>query len=153
MKPKDRLMSAEVRLEAKDSVTEETPKPEDGFWDWELISSYSRAQAVADGVLINITKLASEAGFRYPVAMTSAAWHDCVRVDSADGVHDETGRLWDVLNMLSFAIKGNRESSVIHFCVAVADAHERVTEVRLKCICGPGDTAEPVLTIMLPEED
>ncbi len=153
MKPKDRSMSAEVRLEAKDSVTEETLKPEDGFWDWELISSYSRAQAVADGVLIDITKLANEAGFRYPVAMTSAAWHDCVRVDSTDGHHDETGRLWDVLNLLRVAIREKRDHSVIHFCVAVADQHERITQVRLKCICGPGDAAEPVLTIMLPEED
>ena len=25
--------------------------------------------------------------------------------------------------------------------------------VVLKAVCGPGDTAEPVLTIMLPEED
>jgi hypothetical protein len=25
--------------------------------------------------------------------------------------------------------------------------------VTLKAICGPGDTAEPVITIMLPEED
>ncbi|MDQ7842096.1 MAG: hypothetical protein RDU83_13910 [bacterium] len=25
--------------------------------------------------------------------------------------------------------------------------------VRLKCICGPGDQGEPVLTAMLPEED
>ena len=123
------------------------------FSEWEVISSYSRAQAIADGVLIDVNKLASEAGFRYPVALTSAAWHDCVAVASTDHVHDETGRLWDVLNVLRFAIKTNPAGSEIHFCVDVADESEQITRVWLKCLCGPGDDAEPVLTVMLPEED
>jgi hypothetical protein len=51
------------------------------FWgDCAVIHQYSRADALADGVLIDATELAREAGFRYPVALTSAAWHECVAV-------------------------------------------------------------------------
>jgi hypothetical protein len=39
----------------------------------EIIYSYTRKQAIADGVLIDVTELAKEAGFKCPVAFTSSA--------------------------------------------------------------------------------
>ncbi len=45
-----------------------------------LIYAYTRAQAIADGVLIDVSAFAAEAGFKYPVALTSAAWANCVAV-------------------------------------------------------------------------
>ena len=42
-----------------------------------VISTYSRAQALEDGVLVDAGPLAKEAGFRWPVAITAAAWEDC----------------------------------------------------------------------------
>lgn len=138
----------------QDNSTVERP-PEISHTDFtesDVIWSYSRAEAVADGVLIDVSELAREAGFRYPVALTSAAWHDCVAVASTDHVHDETGRLWDVLNVLRYVVKMNPDRSEIRFCVDVADENEHVTRVWLKCQCGFGDDPEPVLTVMLPEE-
>ena len=38
----------------------------------EIIFSYTRAQAIADRVLVDVTPTALEAGFRFPVAATSA---------------------------------------------------------------------------------
>ena len=38
----------------------------------------SRAQAIRDGRLIDITRQAGRVGFRVPVAITRAAWLDCV---------------------------------------------------------------------------
>jgi hypothetical protein len=38
----------------------------------EIIYSYTRKQAIADGVLIDVTELAKEAGFKCPVAFTSS---------------------------------------------------------------------------------
>jgi hypothetical protein len=38
----------------------------------EVIFSYTRAQAIADRVLIDVTPTALEAGFRFPVATTAA---------------------------------------------------------------------------------
>ena len=69
------------------------------------IFTYTRAQAIADGVLIDVSsKLAREAGFRYPVALTAGVWAECVAVPEGVTGQDETGRLWDILTMLRFAI-------------------------------------------------
>ena len=66
-----------------------------------VISTYTRAQAIEDGVLIDAGAMAGEAGFKWPVALTSAAWADCVawtEEDSRQQVYqDESGRWWDVL--------------------------------------------------------
>ena len=54
--------------------------PDKPFDEVELISSYSRAEAIADGQLIDVTELAREAGLRYPTALTAAVWAGCVEV-------------------------------------------------------------------------
>jgi hypothetical protein len=46
----------------------------------DLIHAYSRSQAIEDGVLIDATATAREAGIRYPVALTAAVWERCVEV-------------------------------------------------------------------------
>ncbi len=78
----------------------------------EVISTYSRAQALDDGVLIDAGPMAQEVGFRWPVAITAAAWADCVAWTDADNacqVHqDQTGRLWDVLFMAHHAVHSSR---------------------------------------------
>ncbi|GAG75693.1 unnamed protein product [marine sediment metagenome] len=119
----------------------------------EVIYSYTRRQALADGVLIDATELAKEAGFVYPVAMTSAAWTHCVRVPDQCPWQDETGRLWDVLWMLFNAVKRDQERNPIQFSVFVQNGPGLTSEVTLKAVCGPGDDGAPVVTIMLPTED
>ena len=37
------------------------------------VCTYTRAQAIADGVLVDVANMAQEAGFRIPVAMSIAA--------------------------------------------------------------------------------
>ena len=39
-----------------------------------LIFAYTRKQAIEDGVLIDVTETAKEAGLRFPTAITAAAW-------------------------------------------------------------------------------
>ncbi len=46
----------------------------------EVIHAYARADALADGTLVGVSAVAGEAGIRYPVALTRAAWDRCVRV-------------------------------------------------------------------------
>ena len=46
-------------------------EPFEGF---DLIHSYSRQQAIEDGVLVDVTATAREAGFRYPVALTATVF-------------------------------------------------------------------------------
>jgi hypothetical protein len=40
--------------------------------------------------------VAREAGIRYPVALTAAAWEKCVTVPAGVPCRDEPGRPWDV---------------------------------------------------------
>ena len=43
-----------------------------GFWeDAEVISCYTRKQAIEDGVLVDVSQTARECGFRHPVAVTA----------------------------------------------------------------------------------
>jgi hypothetical protein len=139
---------------------------------------YSRAQAIADGVLVDVSALhgatVAEAGFGVPVAMSAAAYRDFVALhpEAAEAGCTLDGRIWDVLYMARAAMTGlttpAREpgsSSLIYKLIAVlpgepVSEHNREPnqlcagrETTLKAVVGPGDTLEPVLTIMLPTED
>ena len=122
----------------------------DGF---DLIFSYTRKQAIEDGVLIDVTEMAKEAGFKWPVAITDTVWNQHIVPDvaSAQEVQSIEGRLWDVLNVLRFrALTGGTE---VLFKVIFIEKGVIDMEIELKAVCGPGDEGEPVITIMLPGED
>ena len=130
---------------------------ERGFWDdAEVISSYTRAQAIEEGVLVDVSEVAREAGIKFPVALTAAVFEEYVRVPGGVVAQDESGRLWDILWMLRCQIRRS-QGDTLHFQLYVRNHNrERLTRqdlVTLKAICGPGDDGEPVVTIMLPEED
>ena len=120
----------------------------------DAISSYSRAQAIEDGVLVDVSTVAKEAGIKHPVAMTRAAFEETVTVPpKLKGLQDEAGRLWDILWLLK--CNARRGGAQLLYSVHVRqDRRERTPpKVQLKAMCGPGDDLEPVITIMLPEED
>jgi hypothetical protein len=125
------------------------------FEEADLIYRYTRAQAVEDGVLIDVSTVAREAGITYPVALTRAAWGRCVTVPPGVECQDEAGRLWDVLWLLRLAVGRSDGGPVVRFGVHVRDDNRDRTPplVRLKALCGPGDAGEPVITVMLPDED
>ena len=125
------------------------------FENADLIHRYTRADAIRDGVLIDVTATAREAGIRWPVALTCAAWERCVTVHPGVACQDEAGRLWDVVWLLACAIRGGGSGAEVRFGVHVRNDDREGTPplVRLKAVCGPGDHGEPVLTVMLSEED
>src|SRR5689334_5653718 len=69
-----------------------------------IIYSSTRPQAVADGVQVEVTKTAAEAGIRFPVFLTRTVYDSFVAVPPGVTCQDEAGRLWDILWMLRFAI-------------------------------------------------
>jgi hypothetical protein len=127
----------------------------------DVISIYTRAQAIDDGQLIDVSETAQEAGFKYPVALTAAAWTDYVAWTEDDNekqtYQDESGRLWDVLYMASHGIRTNKTSGdrlSFQLYRVPRDGHStEAVLVTMKLIIGPGDTPEPVITILLPNED
>lgn len=127
----------------------------------EVIHSYTRADMLADGNLIDVTTMAKEAGFKFPTGITRAAWEDCVAWTEEDGdrtgcIQDVEGRLWDVLYMAMYAAKtsaaGSNEVKVqlVRVDRNATPTEEGIepTEVELIMVIGPGDTPDPVLTIM-----
>ena len=133
-------------------MSEETGK---GFWDHaEVIYAYTRAQALEDGVLVDVSEIAKEAGIKFPVALTSAVHCKYVEVPAGVIGQDETGRLWDILWVFRFAAAKFNGSTLL-FKVHVRNDNRDCMPplVTLKAVCGPGDTPEPVITIMLPDED
>ncbi|MGW0825261.1 DUF6573 family protein [Streptomyces sp. NPDC002845] len=128
----------------------------------EFVHVYTRARALADGVLVAAdAELAREAGFRVPVALTSAVWEGCVAWNEGDSERqmpqDERGRLWDVLTMTRHAIRrsgGGGGQVTVDLRRVPRDGRTRQARpVQLVCAIGPGDHGEPVITIMEPHED
>ena len=85
----------------------------------DVIDQYTRAQAIDDGFLIDVTETAREAGISFPTALTSAVWAQCVTVPEKAAWQDERGRLWDVLTMLRYAVVHSKATQEVAFSVAV----------------------------------
>jgi hypothetical protein len=120
----------------------------------DIISAYSRAQAIDDGVLVDVTRAARETGFRHPVALTCAAWERCVAMSPAAerAGNDEPGRLHDVLWMLFCTIRRSRGGPELAFDVLCVTNSLRPLRVPLRAVVGPGDQGEPVITVLLVGE-
>jgi hypothetical protein len=123
--------------------------------EFEIISKYTRAQALEDGTLIDVTARAKEAGIKIPTAVTSAVWNGYVELSEAakKAGNDIEGRLWDIVWMFRCAAVRRPDQSEIRFQLYVVTDRVMPSLVTLKAVVGPGDNGEPVITIMEPEED
>ncbi len=118
-----------------------------------LIYTYTRAQALEDGVLVDVSELAREAGFVWPVALTTAVWAIVEDIPRRYRTWQTAeGRLYDALWMAYCAIRSATRSSTELLYTLLLD-HGRHRYLTLKLVTGPGDHGEPVVTIMLPTED
>ena len=127
------------------------------FEDAPVIFSYTRAQAIEDGVLVDLTEWARETGFRIPVACTAAVWHGYIVPPAGTDKlgQSERGRAHDVLYMLYLAIRQSKSAGQewLLFKLIFLQTPHKHEEVTLKAHCGPSDQGEPVLTIMNLDED
>ena len=125
----------------------------------EVIYAYTRAQAIADGVQVEVSTVATEAGIKFPVFLTRAAFDAYVALPpdgQCDSHQDEAGRLWDIVWMLRFAIgKAAPGRNRLPFALYVRNDHHRPKLVKLIATCGPLDMTDPqpAITVMLPDED
>ena len=132
--------------------------------DFKNFTTYSitRAQLLADGSLRDITAAAREAGHRIPVAITRAAWEDCIawtaKSTEQQKRKNENTRLWDVVWMCAFGLRMARPSAGMFttFDLIRQPNGGRTMEgieTTLKAIVTAGDAGEPVLTILMLHED
>ena len=136
-----------------------------------LVYSYTRKQAIADGVLVDLgatggKRMMDQAGFMVPVAMTDGAFKKTIlsgTTYSKAGVltfppsQSARGRLWDVLMVMRhaiFAANARGDTDRVDFKVDVdTNGDGKHETVKLWSLIGPGDDAEAVMTIMLEGED
>ena len=127
------------------------PETQAGPWDeCDVLSMYSRQQALDNGTLVDVTPFAHDVGFRHPVALTRTVWERCVRVPGNLVGQDEGGRLWDVLWCCRVAVSRCHESH-LRFPVRVQNGRT-IDSHTLWAICDGGDDGLPVITIMSPED-
>jgi hypothetical protein len=122
----------------------------------EVIYAYTRKQAVADGVQVDVSSVASEAGIRFPVFLTRTVFDAYVAVPPNSPHQDEAGRLWDIVWMLHFAIrKSAHGQSRLPFALYVRNDDGAPRLVKLIAMCGAFDVDDPkpAITVMLPDED
>ena len=122
----------------------------------EVIYSYTRAQAVADGVQVEVTKTAQEAGIRFPVFLTRTVFDAYVAVPPDVSGQDEAGRLWDIVWMTRFAIlRAKPGVDRIPVALYVRNDNRAAKLVKLIAQCGPLDIDDPApaITVMMPDED
>ena len=121
-----------------------------------IIYAYTRAQAIADGVQVDITTTAQEAEIRFPVFITRTAFDAYVTVPPNVPGQDEAGRLWDIVWMLRHAIrKATPSQTRLPFALYVRNDNRAPRLIKLIAECGPLDLGhpEPAITIMMPGED
>ncbi len=146
-----------------------------------VIYAYTRKQAVADGVQVDVTKTAQEAGLqfalannrfwgthlvglgkpiKFPMFLTRAVWEAYVALPAGGSAQapgqDEAGRLWDVVWMTRFGIL-RRPPGCTRIPVAMYVRNDnraaRLVKLIATCSALDMDDPQPAITVMMPDED
>ena len=137
------------------------------FENAEVILRYTRADALADGALVDVSETAREAGFAVPVALSAALWSDICAIpqtpEGTDNIDQSvSGRLWDVLFMGWYNIgrHGHEAGDTLAYEMLLPVAGENrqlgtpyTNKYAIKTVIGPDDNGKPCLTFMRPGED
>lgn len=130
------------------------------FTKEDLVYVYTRRQAIEDGEQVDVSSLAKEAGFKYPVFITRTVFYNYItpNEESASYGQDEIGRLWDVLNMLRYAVqykmfKGTSTDQLMFGVLFVMGRKRKKVELKANVGALDIDDPQPAITIMLPNED
>ena len=131
-----------------------SPEIREMFGD--VIYAYTRADAIEDGTLVDMTEWASSdkgfiGGFSCPVAITRSVFADLENIPpSKRGYQSVRGRAHDLLWMASLAArKGGSAAILFQMILHVGRKSKKV----LKMVVGGGDNGEMVITIMQRDED
>jgi hypothetical protein len=142
--------------------------PGNPFDGADIISVYTRTDAIRDGVLIPVTDLtpdepdfARQAGFVVPVCLTTAVANLIIPTEreARDAGQDVKGRLWDVLSMARLHARRTAANETTFPCIFWLAGTDRDVKragqktLQLKAVIGPDDDGSPCLTIMLRTED
>ena len=128
----------------------------DGPWaGFTLIHSYTRKQAIEDGVLVDVTETAKACGFVVPVAMTAAVFGDIEHwagMATRAGAQTTTDDLVKVVLRFTYqAIRKVVGTETDRVPLPLTQFVGRTQSA--VAVIGPGDDAEPVVTLLYPGEE
>ena len=121
-----------------------------------IIFSYTRKQALADGVQVDVSAMAKEAGIKFPVFVTRTVYDSYVTVPPDVFDQEWRGRLWDIVWMTRHAIQKSQPGDdriVVELYVRNDNRKPRLVKLVAVCSALDIDDATPAITILLPDED
>ena len=116
-------------------------------WAWYI----SRAQASAEGSLMDVSTTAREVGISCPVALTPGAWMDCAAVRGHEAEIEACG-LRSLLDSLRRALPPLDDGWERIEFPADVPGRPSASGYRLEAVRGTGDDGEAVITVKLPSE-
>jgi hypothetical protein len=132
-----------------DTIQLHLPEPK-GPHSGPVIYSFTRARALADGALIDVTETGKEVGFKLPVAITEALQnHLTPTKNEAVFGQDYDSRLWNVLWVAAFTIQlADPGIDTVTFTVVQQEVEAKSgqlqnIELRLRAVCGSGNEDKP----------
>lgn len=122
------------------------------------IHTYTRAQAIDDGFLIDFTDPESDTGdvcrqhYKFPICATTAVFEVMQKaVENKRYCQDYAGILHDMLFMSKAMGRKLDESTVLFRCIIQGAGRSKYHDFKL--MVHAGDQGEGVITISLPNED
>lgn len=115
-----------------------------------VISSYSQGDAIADGVLLDVSSWIAQAGIQLPAVMTrTVCIHllgtETVTEDSTDETQLRMRKMCKAI-LDAIVLTPNTDRLVLR-CIDVNDA-----PLQLKAVLSQNDEGKPCMVIMLPDE-
>ena len=150
-----------MTVNQKGSVTRETnfedmnmQKASDVFG--KLIYTYTRSQAIADGVLVDLMQgemlEVCRQHYKFPIACTAAVFSIMEKaVNNPRYGNDYAGILHDMLWMSKAMGRTLDVSTVVFRCIVQGAGRSKYHDFKIQV--HPGDQGEPVITILMPGED
>lgn len=118
-------------------------------------NTYTRAQAVEEGTLVDLTETANLAGIPYPVFVKYDAFNFCVKTFARGEPLLEFSRLWELLMALSGVVDRCVKEKTAEFCCPVMTADLELYQIDFQADCEPLDIDDPrpAITVRFVDED
>ena len=110
----------------------------------------TRRDAIDDGDLIEITRMGRDIGIAFPLAVSARAAQSMVPFPNIPQ-ETVTENLWDILH--AFRDRARTTTAEEFEFQASLYLNGLVPTITFKATVSPGDDGDPVITIMMPDED
>lgn len=148
------LFGSNATQQELDLDEEPEPEPQD---EWKVISTYTPTDALNDGLYVDVSETADDAGFRWPVVVTRTVHNTIEGIPKSQSHQDYDGRLWDLLNVLRYTLKKTDSGFLEPVNFNMIMHHKRNGHVKkwltLKVVGQLKENGDPMLVVMHPEEE